>query len=192
MNSPKKNLDFIPSAHDNFEHRNDARDLLEAGRQFAAVIDDEMLSNPGEVRSSKTYYFGMAVDTSKLFKKSEVSQADGSWLRVGLYSEYIESLDHTEKRIVLQEIDADGKDRAMYSYVCDRNLVKRTDTHNVQEGLQNELLFAEAMTDEARVANEAFEKSMGENYQPVGTEEVLQLQELIGQAEIYNGGRNPN
>ena len=80
----------------------------------------------------------------------------------------------------------------MYSYVCDRNLVKRTDTHNVQEGLQNELLFAEAMTDEARVANEAFEKSMGENYQPVGTEEVLQLQELIGQAEIYNGGRNPN
>ena len=201
MNKAKEHMTFVTPAPVNHERRTDGRELLRAGDMFNEELDNILLAHAPDVAVYSSYQHGSQVEKASLFKK--IDGEDGSWVRVSVFSTWIPSADRHEKRVMLQEIDVDGKDRAMHVYNCGGKIVYRQDTKDVYGDIQKERAFNADATDISMAAlmsqmqkeaheqeqNEALEYQMGLNHQPVGPQEVEKLMTLVAKADVYDGSR---
>lgn len=182
-----------------FEELDDAEKSL-ATQELGDLVEGTLFKFPEAVR----VYDGL-VDPDKveagLLLKSP-SDDDGSYVTISVGSSSLKSdADKKDCEITIQRVDGDWRGREAYRYyVEDGDCARRFDAG---DPFQKPRFEADdiplssysnpwemiARTEDAiqvlknDLKNAQLEQDMGVNYQPVGTEEIAALRELIGSAE---------
>lgn len=169
----------------------------QAARGFQELVDDTFLRH---MSAAKSYDAGVVSPYSQSNILLGVLQDDGSRLSISVQSNSTKEVDYAFPReLSIQEISPDGYDHRYYRYKLARDgtEVTRLDVGDVSQKILADktkrpdpkdyramIGFTENIIEELtnEIENQKLEKSLGLNDQPVGSDEIAKLTEILDSA----------